>query len=123
MNPPIHPVVLLVEDHPVVRAATADALTESGYEVLEAENADEALHLLAANERVDLLFTDLNLTGDMTGLQLSEMVAASRPDTKLVVTSGQRDLKPGTLPGNGVFLSKPYRHEQICRTVKSQLDS
>ena len=67
------PMVLLVEDEPLVRMTAADELDEAGFQVLEAKNADEALALLEAHsDEVQVLFTDVDMPGSMDGMALAE---------------------------------------------------
>ncbi len=67
------PVVLLVEDEPLVRMAAADDLQDAGFHVLEAANADIALAVLeSCSQHVQVLFTDIDMPGSMNGLDLAE---------------------------------------------------
>jgi two-component system, response regulator PdtaR len=115
------PAVLIVEDEPLIRFAAADVLAETGLPVLEAGNADEALALLGAHPEIGLLFTDINMPGEMDGLRLAERVHETRPNIRLVVTSGKQWLSDDQIPDDGVFLSKPYRAQQLLHAVRSQL--
>lgn len=98
--------ILVVEDEPLVRWTAVEILAAAGYDVIEAENAEQALATLKAHRGVSLLFTDVDMPGDMDGLQLAEFVHARWPDVQLVVTSG-RNL-PRAVPDHGAFLPKPY---------------
>ena len=107
--------VLLVEDEPLVRVMASEGLEEAGYAVLEATNAEDALHVLASRPDVGVLFTDVNMPGKLDGLALAELVHRQWPAIKLVVTSG-RPL-PGVVPDDGRFLAKPYRLEDMTDTI------
>lgn len=98
------PVVLVVEDEVVTRASAANHLRQTGYEVLEATNADEALRLLQRVD-VDVVFADIAMPGSMDGMALIQWLRAHKPHIKTIVTSGLQ--QPST--GFGMFLSKPYR--------------
>ena len=115
------PVVLLVEDELFIRLGTADALADGGFVVLEAQDADEALRIVATTSRLDLLFTDVNLGAGLDGLELSRIVEERRPGTRLVITSGQARIGGADLPGSGVFLPKPYRTDKVCDLVRASL--
>ena len=56
-----HPVILLVEDEELLRLCSFDLLEENGYEVIEAEDADAALAIMAKRPDVRLLFTDIQM--------------------------------------------------------------
>jgi CheY-like chemotaxis protein len=66
-----HPTVLVVEDDGLVRIDAADTLREAGFDVIEAEGADEALKVMASRGDIAVLFTDINMPGRMDGVELA----------------------------------------------------
>ncbi len=88
--------VLVVDDEPLIRFATVEALEEAGFDVLEAGNADEALVLLQTNV-VDAVFTDVNMPGTTDGLGLMAQVRARSPQTRVIVTLDMCAWAPSTL--------------------------
>ena len=76
--------ILFVEDEPLIRMDMAEFLRECGYRVHEAANAAEALEALQAKFAIDLVFTDINLPGEMNGLELAEWILSNRPGVKVV---------------------------------------
>jgi CheY-like chemotaxis protein len=80
-------VVLVVEDNPEVRAFSVVSLSELGYRVLQAADAEAALSILRSDHRVDLLFTDVVLPG-RTGRVLADESAIARPGLKVLFTTG-----------------------------------
>lgn len=110
-------IVLIVEDEPLIRFSTLDALEDVGHVALEAGNADEALVMLRNRPDVEILFTDINMAGTMDGLQLAKRVRALRPDIGIIITSGVVRLDPTALPAGALFLSKPYRHEALFASI------
>jgi two-component system, response regulator PdtaR len=105
----IAPVVLVVEDEPLVRMTAADELEEYGFHVLEAANADEALTLMEGHAvDVQVLFTDLNMPGSMDGIALAEEVHRRWPHIHLLISSGREELQPDEIPNHGHFVAKPY---------------
>ena len=60
--------VLVVEDEFIVRYGLADELRESGFRVVEANSADEAWKYLTAGGRADLIFSDVQMPGAMSGM-------------------------------------------------------
>lgn len=115
MSIPPKTLVLLVEDEPMVRWTAHDGLEAGGYEVVEAENAAQALQILETRSGVGVLFTDVNMPGPMDGLALAELVHARWPEVRLVVTSG-RGLA-GRLPDDSRFLTKPYSVDDLADTI------
>ena len=116
------PVVLIVEDEPLVRMLGADVLEDAGFEVVEAFNGDEALEVLEARPDVKVLFTDVNMPGSLDGLDLARVVHERRPDIKLLIASGQVHLSEEQIPDAGRFLAKPYGPEAIVRHVRELME-
>ena len=122
MNLPETPVILLVDDEPLIRRSAADILTDCGCEVLEAGNADEALRILHDRPDITLVFTDANMPGTINGLRLLERVHALRPTVELILTSGRAHFAKSALPDDGTFLPKPYDAFKLCDLVADKLD-
>ncbi|MGK9054095.1 response regulator [Xaviernesmea oryzae] len=114
-------VVLIVEDEPLIRFTTLDALEEVGHVVLEAANADEAMVLFRNRPDIDIVFTDVNMAGSMDGIQLARRIRAIRPSVGIIITSGVVNLDPMLLPANTVFLPKPYQHEKLLTSIHELL--
>jgi two-component system, response regulator PdtaR len=114
-------VVLVVEDEPLIRLNTIDALEEEGYAVAEAENAEAALKVLEARSDVRLLFTDVHMPGALDGMALARQVHARWPHILLIITSGRRRPNRAEIPDDGRFLAKPYRAKQLVSEVNGLL--
>jgi CheY-like chemotaxis protein len=112
-------VVLIVEDEPLIRFTTLDALEEVGHEVLEAGNADEAIVFLRSRTDIDIVFTDVNMAGSMDGIQLATRLRALRPNIGIIITSGLVQLDPMALPAKAIFLPKPYRYDTLLSSIHS----
>lgn len=61
------PVILIVEDEFLIRAATAEAIRDAGFEVVEAPNADIAVAILESRSDIQVVFTDIHMPGSMDG--------------------------------------------------------
>ena len=96
--------VLLVEDEPIVRFPIAEALRDLGVQVVEASTADEAWDHLESGSMVDVVFTNHNLMGTLTGTQLAMMIAQKYLAVVTIVTSGGDGLHNEPIR----FLKKPY---------------
>jgi CheY-like chemotaxis protein len=116
--------VLAVEDNGALRRIVARQLTELGYHVLEAENAVAALALLE-KQPVDLLFTDVIMPGELSGLQLVRFASARWPHLRVVLTSGFPGAKLGGSVGTTTtrLLSKPYRKADLARELRAALET
>ena len=118
-NPPIR--VLVVEDEALLLFSIADNLKAAGFDVLEANNADEAIEILVAHPEIHLLFTDVDMPGSMDGLKLSAMVRNRWPPVQIIVTSGKQRPGADQLPENGVFLPKPYTPQSVVAALQAML--
>jgi signal transduction histidine kinase len=117
--------VLVVEDNDGVRAFVKSTLGELGFQVLEADNAKEALRLLGAAPRVDLLFTDVVLPGGMSGRQLADIVLRQRPSLPILFTTGYTRnaiVHQGTLDPTVNLLNKPFTQQDLARKIRAILN-
>ena len=106
--------VLLVEDEALISLMVSQALSNVGFDVHEVATADEALNYIGGGGAVDVLFTDINLPGGMSGAELAQRVRALKPELPVVYASGYRgDDVPGRVP-DSVFVPKPYDPELLC---------
>lgn len=112
------PVILVVEDDTLLRMHAAEMIEEAGFEVLEAQNADEAIKLLEARMDIAVVFTDIDMPGSMNGLKLAHAVANRWPPIRIVATSGHFQMRDGDLPAGGLFIAKPYLSQQILSTLR-----
>lgn len=112
-------VVLIVEDDTLLRMHAAEMIEEAGFHVLEAENADAAIHVLESRTDVGIVFTDIDMPGSMNGLKLAQAVADRWPPIRILATSGHFGIHDGDLPLDGQFIAKPYRAHQIINTLQA----
>lgn len=111
------PVILVVEDEGLVRMAAADELTEAGFKVLEAANADEAIRMLEMHPEITILFTDIDMPGSMDGIRLAHAVRKRWPPVKLVLVSGHKSPSADILPSDSSFFSKPYDMSRLTKAL------
>ena len=121
MQSPATPVVLIVENDVLLRLVTASNLRDAGFEVIEAANCAEALRVLDRIP-VDVLFSDIDMPGNMDGLALAQWVHRSQADTRIVLTSGAART-PGGVKEYASFLPKPYAEKDVERLLRSVLPS
>jgi DNA-binding NtrC family response regulator len=118
---PLRPVVLLVEDELFVRMATANALEDAGFEVIETAHAQAALEFLQRRDDVRVLFTDVKMPGPMDGLQLAEIVRRRWPHILVAITSGHLEAASAVLPDQAVFIAKPYGEQAPVNLIQTLL--
>jgi CheY-like chemotaxis protein len=111
------PIVLVAEDEVLVRQLSVCELEDAGYQVIEAANAGQAIAILETGVPVDVLFTDVNMPGEIDGIRLVRLVHCRWPDVGLIVTSGRADITQDELPDHGRFIRKPYRLSEMSKMV------
>ncbi len=118
--------ILVAEDDEGVRAAVVDMLSELGYHVLKADNAEQALAVLASGVTVDLLFTDVVMPGPISTRELARRAQEMHPDMLVLYTSGYTQnaiVHNGRLDEDVFLLSKPYRKDDLARKLRSLLSA
>ncbi|MEW6719355.1 MAG: PAS domain S-box protein [Thermodesulfobacteriota bacterium] len=118
--------ILLVEDSDVVRFYAVEILKVGGYNVLVAENGEDALRIAAEHPLpVDLLVTDLVMPG-LNGKELADRLGASQPGLKVLFVSGypeQASGKKRLVEDGSHFLGKPFKPNELLETVRRILDA
>ena len=111
--------VLVVEDDFLVRLCAADALSDAGFNVLQADSGPDALRILESGP-VDVVFTDINMPGAFDGAGLARRVRQRWPATAVVMTSGRG--RPDEDLGEARFLPKPYMPDNLPRLMEEVLE-
>jgi CheY-like chemotaxis protein len=106
--------VLVVEDDALIRLVAVDIVQGAGFEVIEAQHADEAMRIVESVPDIQLVFTDIHMPGSMDGLALARRIEHRWPPIRLIITSGKASLRADDLPAGGRFLPKPYTAGQVC---------
>jgi CheY-like chemotaxis protein len=116
--------ILLVEDEDAVLELIARILKTGGYQVLTASSGIPALELCRQYEGpIDLLITDVVMP-QMSGQELSALVASLRPATRILFISGYTEnviLSQGLLPPGTAFLQKPFTRATLADKVREAL--
>ncbi|WP_413062378.1 histidine kinase famiy protein (plasmid) [Sphingomonas carotinifaciens] len=117
--------VLLVEDQVDVGDYAEAVLTEFGYTVLRAENADAALRVLDGSDAIDLLFSDLIMPGGMNGVMLAREVKRRRPRMRVLLTTGYAESSIERVDARGAefeLIQKPYKRSDLAVKVRQVID-
>ncbi len=116
--------LLIAEDEDSLRSGIEEFLVGLGYNVLAAASGEQALALAAAQPRIHLLLTDIVMPG-INGWQLSQALAAERPDLKIIYMSGfssDSELgNDGRVPDAAIF-TKPFRLAALASRIRESLD-
>ena len=118
--------ILLCEDDPDVRRFSSETLADLGYEVIEAHDADSALHALRNSKPIDLLFTDIVLPGGRNGADLAREARLLQPDLKVLFATGyaRSALEERQDRGSGLaLLLKPFGVEELATKLRTMLDT
>jgi two-component system, response regulator PdtaR len=111
------PVILIVEDEFLIRTASAEAIRDAGFEVLEAADADAAIVILESRSDIRVVFTDIHMPGSMDGAKLAHAIKHRWPPVRIIATSGRVAVETLDLPAGTIFFPKPYIPEHIAWTL------
>ncbi|MCI2395014.1 PAS domain-containing protein [Aliiroseovarius sediminis] len=116
--------ILLVEDDDEVRDVAFNMLSDLGYSVLQASGVEQALDLLAGDQHMDLLLTDVVMPGKATGQDLAARMRLIRPDVPVLFTSGfvqDSIVHDGRLDEGVQLIEKPYTQLQLAQKIREVL--
>jgi CheY-like chemotaxis protein len=110
------PTVLIVEDEALVLEVAALEFEDAGFDVLKAATSTAALAMLEGGSPVDLLFTDIQIHGDLDGWTLADRARLLRPDLPVIYVTGYSTQAPKAVEGSLLFV-KPYRMSEIIEAA------
>jgi CheY-like chemotaxis protein len=105
--------ILLVEDHVLLRGILSKALSALGYEVHTAASADEALTLLEDGLMPQLVLTDIRTPGRHNGLDVARWLKSNRPAIPVLLQTGFAQEPTAEFP----ILHKPYSPEELSEAI------
>ena len=113
------PTVLVVDDEPVICTLASDYLRDAGYRTLEAYNAQQAIDLLERGERVDVVFSDIQMPG-MDGFELQRWLKQHRPRVRVLLSSGVENVKAasGYMGSPRWVIFKPYDMADLEKRIR-----
>ena len=112
--------VLVVEDEALVRDLIVEELKDAGFNVLEAADGEIASKILAADQPISVLFTDIRLPGRLDGWAVGRLARQKYPTLPVIYASGYTVDRNGEVPGS-IFLHKPYEPSQVVATIRKML--
>ena len=116
--------LLVVDDDPTFRDLEAQILSHEGYDVLQADGAEEALRLVERIPAIDLLLTDFRMP-DANGLELTRRFRTAHPRTPVLMVSGELPSSLVAPEGSPTFalLEKPFTRSQLVQKVRGMLEA
>ena len=114
-------VVLVVEDEMLLRMRAVDMVEDAGYTSVEAVDADQAIAILESRSDIALLFTDIQMPGQMDGLKLAHAVHERWPPIKIILVSGQLKLAKTDIPANSQFFGKPLAAAAMIAEMRTMI--
>jgi two-component system cell cycle sensor histidine kinase/response regulator CckA len=118
--------IMLVEDEEVVRGLARQILEQAGYQVLVAQQGEEAIRLCNEHaQEIHLLLTDVVMPG-AGGKEVADRLSSLRPGIKVLFMSGYTDeaiVHHGVLDSDVKFIQKPFSPTALAKKVREVLDS
>lgn len=111
--------VLLVDDSNQLRRFAAQILSEEGFDVLEAADAEEGIAIYRQQtDSIDLVVTDIHMPGK-SGLELADYVSSRNSDLPLLfISSHSPEVLSRIFASTREFLSKPFRADALVHKVR-----
>ncbi len=115
--------VLVVDDDVLIRMDVAHRLRDCGFQVIEAGDAAEAIAILSEDASVKLVFSDVQMPGELDGFGLTRWVNAHRPDVPVILASGvvRAHAAADALCHAAAFIEKPYRDGEVAEVARRAL--
>ncbi len=108
---------LVVEDDELQRELVSLIFEESEMNVIQCESAEAAAVVLEkAGRDLTVIFTDVELAGKMSGVELAELAKRRYPNIDVIITSGQG---VDRIPENTLFMPKPWLPLELLRAGRA----
>lgn len=110
--------IFVVDPDILVRMVIAGYLRDCGYKVIEGVSANDVLAVLEAGTKIDVILTEVQLTGGIDGFGLVRKIRENHPKIDVILTSGVARVagKASDLCDDGP-LEKPYQPQEVIRRI------
>jgi PAS domain S-box-containing protein len=118
--------ILIVDDEENLASIAEWHLRQLGYRTITANCGVQARNILLGNEKIDLLFSDVEMPGGVNGHDLATWARSTNHDLRVLLTSGFTERLNESVVADGVtnaFLTKPYSQLELGHSVRSTLDA
>jgi len=111
--------IMVVEPDVISRASLSEFLRGCGYKVIEGAHSDEVFAVLNAGTKIDIVFTEVRLAGDLDGLELAKRLREQHPGIDVILAVGIANAaeKAGVLCDDGP-LEKPFHPQELLRRIQ-----
>ncbi|MPM75331.1 Chemotaxis protein CheY [bioreactor metagenome] len=109
--------ILLVDDSLLTSRIVSEFLNENGYETETVTTGEEALQKVC-NITIDLILMDIELAGEMDGIEALREIKQINPKAKVIMISAmgqEKSVKESIVAGASGFILKPFNEEQVIR--------
>ena len=114
--------ILLVEDEFLIRLLLTESLSDAGFTVIPAENGDMAIRLLNLPGQIDLLLTDISMTGAADGNKVAQVAKRRNPRLPVIYATGQPDSLSNLISPDDALIRKPYSPAQLMIVIRRLLE-
>jgi CheY-like chemotaxis protein len=118
------PTILIVDDEALIRLVLSDYLKECGFKIVEAGSAAEAVEIIKqGSAKIDLVFSDVRMPGQMDGIGLAKWVRENRSDLPVFLASGDigKTNIARELCAEEPFFAKPYDLDAVANKIRHAL--
>ena len=116
------PVSLVVDDDAIILMDACEILKQAGFDCHDAQSGEDALPILDEHGRtITLLFTDVEMPGEVNGFALARYAAERFPEIEIVVCSGRLTPDDGELPPQASFIPKPFSVSVVHDHLREKL--
>jgi two-component system, response regulator PdtaR len=116
-------VILVVEDAADLRSCVSEFFRLAGFEVVETANAQEAQASVNSDSHIDLVFSDIDMPGEMDGVDLAQWLAENHPLMPIILTSGKAHPELERAQGHRRFVNKPYQFGALENEVRELVEA
>jgi DNA-binding NtrC family response regulator len=111
--------VLIVEDDAELRLLMKMVLEESELDIIDCDSAEMALAtMLLRGQEVAMIFADIQLSGEMDGMDLAREVKIRWPHLVVILTSGKASEHLDHLPPGVEYIPKPWKARQVLTAAE-----
>ena len=112
-----NPVVLVVEDEPLIRMETVQMVKDAGCAALEASNTNDAMTILEERRDILAVFAEIRVPGRLNGMELGHAIAKRWPLIRVIITTGF--LRVDSFPADWRYIAKPYDGAQLGAALRA----